>query len=161
MTRSTVVAGVLVIVAAVTVASGQMLDNPQLGTWIMNIAKSTFSSGTGFKSATVRIEPVRGGGVKHTVDSVYADGTSRRYEYAPKYDSKDVPVTGNSPWGDSVALTHVDTNTTRTVYKNKGKVTVIQTSVVSNDRKTRTVTTKGTNPMGQTVNNVSVYDRQQ
>ena len=59
-----------------------------------------------------------------------------------------------------MALTHVDANTTRTVYKNKGKVTVIQISVVSADRKTRTVTTKGTNPAGQTVDNVSVYDRQ-
>ena len=106
------------------------------------------------------IEPVGGGAVKHTVDSVYADGTSRRYDYATTYDGKDVPVTGNSPWGDTVALTHVDANTTRTVYKNKGKVTVIQTSVVSSDRKTRTVTTKGTNPAGQAVNNVSVYDRQ-
>jgi hypothetical protein len=159
MTRSTVVAGVLVFVAAVTVVSGQT-DNPQLGTWIMNIAKSKFSSGTGFKSASSRIERLGGGAVKHTVDSVYADGTSRRYEYATTYDGKDGPVTGNSPWGDTVALTHVDANTTRTVYKNKGKVTVIQTSVVSNDRKTRTVTTKGSNPMGQAVDNVSVYDRQ-
>ena len=74
--------------------------------------------------------------------------------------AKDVPVIGNSPTGDTVALTRVDANTTRTVYKKNGKVTVIQTSVVSSDGKTRTVTTKGTNPMGQTVDNVSVYDRQ-
>ena len=59
-----------------------------------------------------------------------------------------------------MALTHLDANTTRTVYKKQGQVTVIQTSVVSTDGKTRTVTTKGTNPAGQTVDNVSVYDRQ-
>jgi len=158
MTRSTVVAGVLVIVAAVAVVKGQE-KNPQIGMWKMNIAKSTFSTGTGFKSATSRIEAI-GGGVKHTVDSVYADGTSRRYEYTTTYDGKDVPVVGNSPYGDTTALTHVDANTVRTVYKNKGKVTVVQLSVVSNDGKTRTVTTKGTNPLGQAVNNVSVYDRQ-
>ena len=159
MTRSTVAAGVLVI-AAVAAAVNAQVDNPQVGTWIMNIAGSQFSSGTGFKSATSRIESVGGGGVKHTVDSVYADGTTRRYEYTTNYDGTDVPVIGNSPYGDTVALTHVDANTVRTVYKNKGKVTVIQTSVVSNDRKKRTVTTKGTNPIGQSVNNVSVYDRQ-
>jgi hypothetical protein len=158
MTRSTVVAGVLVIVAAVAVVLGQE-KNPQIGMWKMNVAKSTFSTGTGFKSATSRIEAI-GGGVKHTVDSVYADGTSRRYEYTTTYDGKDVPVVGNSPYGDTTALTHVDANTVRTVYKNKGKVTVIQMSVVSNDGKTRTVTTNGTNPLGQAVNNVSVYDRQ-
>jgi hypothetical protein len=159
MTRSTIVAGALVIVAAVAVVLGQT-DNPQVGTWNMNIPKSTFSSGTGFKSATSTIEAVGGGAVKHTVDSVYADGTSRRYDYTVKYDGNDVPVIGNSPWGDTVALSHVDANTTRTVYKNHGKVTVVQTSVVSSDRKTRTVTTTGTSPAGQPVNNVSVYDRQ-
>jgi hypothetical protein len=158
MTRSTVVAGVLLIVAAVAVVMGQT-KNPQVGFWKMNIAESKFSTGTGFKSATSKIEEV-GGGAKHTVDSVYADGTSRRYEYTTTYDGKDVPVIGNSPYGNTVALTRVDANTVRTVYKNNGKVTVIQTSVVSNGGKMRTVTTKGTNPMGQAVDNVSVYDRQ-
>ena len=159
MTRSRPVACALVLMAAVAVVMGQS-ENPQVGMWRMNIPKSTFSSGTGFKSATSKIEAVGGGGVKHTVDSVYADGTTRRYDYTTTYDGKDGPVNGNSPWGDTVALTHVDANTVRTVYKSHGKVTVIQTSVVSGDRKTRMVTTKGTNPMGQTVNNVSVYDRQ-
>jgi len=156
MTRSTVVACVLVLVAAMAVVVGQ--TNPQIGTWTMNIARSTFSTGTGFKSATSRIEAV-GGGVRHTLDTVYADGTSRKYEYITMYDGKDMPVIGNSPYGDTTAITHVDANTTRTVYKNKGTVTVIQISVVSIDGKTRTVTTTGTNPVGQTVNNVSVYDR--
>jgi hypothetical protein len=161
MTRSTVVAGVLVVIAAMAAfvpVMGQA-DNPQIGFWKMNMEKSKFSSGTGFKSATSRIESF-GGGVRHTVDSVYIDGTSRRYSYATRYDGKDMPVLGNSPYGDTTAITHVDANTTRTVYKNKGQVTVIQISVVSPDRKTRTVTTKGTNPAGQTVDNLSVYDRQ-
>jgi len=158
MTRSTLVAGVLILVAAVALVTGQA-DNPQIGFWKMNMTKSKFSTGTGFKSATSRIEAFDGG-VKHTVDSVYIDGTTRRYSYATRYDGKDMPVLGNSPYGDTTAITHVDANTTRTVYKNKAQVTVIQVSVVSGDRKTRTVTTKGTNPAGQTVDNLSVYDRQ-
>jgi len=157
MSRSAVV-GVLVVVAAVAVLSAQG-ENLQVGTWKMNIAKSKFSTGTGFKSATSRIEPVPGG-VRHSVDSVYADGTTRKYGYTTTYDGKDVPVTGNSPYGDTTALTRIDERTTRTVYKSKGTVTVIQVSVVSADGKTRTVTSKGTNPAGQTVDNLSVYDRQ-
>jgi hypothetical protein len=160
MKRATVVASVLWVLVAVVAVVGQTeKDNPQIGTWKMNIAKSTFSTGTGFKSAVSRIEPV-GKGVKHTLDTVYADGTSRQYEYTTNYDGKDMPVVGNSPYGDTTAITHVDARTTRTVYKKNGKVTVTQTSVVSADGKTRTVTTKGTNPMGQTVHNVGVYDRQ-
>jgi hypothetical protein len=159
MTRSRIIsAAVLVIVAGAATLPGQA-DNPQIGLWKMNMTESKFSAGTGFKSATSRIEAFDGG-VKHTVDSVYIDGTTRRYSYATRYDGRDMPVLGNSPYGDTTAITHVDTLSTRTVYKNKGKVTVIQMSVVSPDRKKRTVTTKGTNPMGLTVDNLSVYDRQ-
>ena len=152
------VLGVIVASAAAALMTAQA-DNPQIGFWKMNMTKSKFSTGTGFTSATSRIEAVDGG-VRHTVDSVYVDGTSRRYSYTTKYDGKDMPVTGNSPYGDTTAISHVDANTTRTVYKNKGHVTVIQLSVVSPDRKARTVTTKGTNPAGQAVDNLSVYDRQ-
>jgi len=48
----------------------------------------------------------------------------------------------------------------RTVSKKAGKVTTTQTSKVSPDGKTRTVTTKGVNGKGQKVNNVAIYDRQ-
>ena len=161
LSQSSAGAGVLgVIVASATAAlMTAQADNPQIGFWKMNMTKSKFSTGTGFTSATSRIEAVDGG-VTHTVDSVYIDGTSRQYSYTTKYDGKDMPVTGNSPYGDTTAISHVDANTTRTVYKNKGQVTVIQISVVSADRKMRTVTTKGTNPAGQAVDNLSAYDRQ-
>jgi len=41
-----------------------------------------------------------------------------------------------------------------------GTVTAAQTSVVSSDGKTRTVTTTGTNAKGQPVSSVVVYDKQ-
>ena len=156
MRRSTVIAFVLVVLTAAAVVMAQAeKDNPQLGTWKMNIAKSTFTSGTGFKSATSKIEVVEGG-VRHTLDTVYGDGTSRNYAYTTAYDGMDKPVIGNSPYGDTTALTRVDAQTVRTVYKKNGKVTVIQTSVVSSDGKTRTVTTKGTNPAGQALSLIHI-----
>src|SRR4029453_9971592 len=159
--QSSVGASVLgVIVASATAAlMTAQADNPQIGFWKMNMTKSKFSTGTGFKSATSRIEAVDGG-VTHTVNSVYIDGTSPRYSYRTKYDGKDMPVTGHSPYGDTTAISHVDANTTRTVYKNKGQGTVIQISVARRDRKRGAVPTKGTNPAGQAVDNLSVYDRQ-
>jgi len=158
ITRS-IVAGALVIVAAVALVLGQT-GNPEIGTWKLNIRRSTFISGTGSKSAISTIEKVGDDAVKHTENSEDADGTLRTYEYIVKYDGHDVPVMGNSPWGDTVALSLLDANTTGTVYKNQGQVTVVLMSVVSNDGKTRTVTTKGVTPAGKPVNNVSVYDRQ-
>src|SRR5262245_52437061 len=95
------VLGAIVATAAAALMTAQA-DNPQIGFWTMNMTKSKSSTGTGFKSATSRIEAVDGG-VRHTVDSVYIDGTSRQYSYTTKYDGKDMPVAGNSPYGDTTA----------------------------------------------------------
>jgi hypothetical protein len=151
-----------VLVASVVVLGGTTLaqpSNPNIGTWKQNVAKSKSSAGTGAKSATTTIEAA-GAGVKYTIDSVGADGTVRHWEYTANYDGKDNPITGNSQNGDSAAVTRVDAHTTRTVYKKDGKVTVTNTSVVSADGKTRTNTSKGKNALGQTVNNVQVYEKQ-
>ena len=59
-----------------------------------------------------------------------------------------------------VARTRTNANTVQTISKKGGKVTTTQTSVVSADGKTRTVTTKGVNASGQQVNNVAVYEKQ-
>ncbi len=77
-----------------------------------------------------------------------------------KYDGKETPIVGNSPYGDAAAMTRVDANTVTTVYKKGVKVTTTQTSVVSADGKTRTVTSKGINAQGQTIDSVLFYDKQ-
>jgi hypothetical protein len=69
-------------------------------------------------------------------------------------------VTGNNPDMDTVARTRIDAATVQTISKKGGKVTTTQTSAVSADGKTRTVTTTGMNASGQQVNNVAVYERQ-
>ena len=70
------------------------------------------------------------------------------------------PVTGNNPNADVVAVTRIDANTLQTVNKKGGKVTTTQRNVVGADGKTRTVTTTGTDAQGQTVNNVTVFEKQ-
>ena len=57
-------------------------------------------------------------------------------------------------------LTRVDAKTTQITTKRAGKVTVNQTIVVSDDGKTRTTTTKGTNAKGEAVDGVSFYEKQ-
>jgi hypothetical protein len=133
--------------------------NTAVGTWKLNVAKSKYNAGTPNKSGTTKIEAA-GAGIKVTVDSVAADGTARHWTYTANYDGKDVPITGNSQYGDVVAVTRVDANTTRNTYKNAGKVTTNQTSVVSADGKSRTVTSKGTDARGQALDSVAFYDRQ-
>jgi hypothetical protein len=134
-------------------------SNPEVGTWKLNVAKSKFSPGTGAKSRTIKIVAA-GAGIKQTTDEVAEDGTARHAESTGNYDGKDVPMVGNSANGDMVARTRINATTTKTVWKKNGKITVTSTAVISNDGKTRTTTTKGTNALGHTTDNVSVYDKQ-
>jgi len=130
--------------------------NPLVGTWKLNSAKS---KGSTFKSGTTKVEAA-GNGVKFSVELIGADGTPTRWSFTANYDGKDNPVTGNSPYGDTVALTRVDAKTTQIAVKQGGKATVTQTIVVSDDGKTRTTTTKGTNAKGEAVDGVSFYEKQ-
>jgi hypothetical protein len=133
--------------------------DPQIGLWKLNVAKSKYSPGPGPTAATTKIEAA-GAATKLTVDQTFADGTKRHWEITASYDGKDTPVVGNNPDADTIARTRLDASTVQTVAKKAGKVTTTQTSALSKDGKTRTVTTTGTNAKGQKVHNVAVYERQ-
>jgi len=149
------VAGVLVVLGGEALAQ----SNNDVGTWNLNVAKSKYSPDPVPKSATIKVEPA-GAGVKITVDQVQADGTKRHWEYTGNYDGKDNRITGNNPDADMIARTRINATTIQTVSKKAGKVTTTSTHVISSDGKTRTITTKGTNSQGQTVNNVGAYEKQ-
>ena len=147
------------VAVAVGVVSGTALaqsSDPLIGTWKLNVEKS---KGTPFKSGTTIVEAA-GDGVKMTVDVERVDGTKYHWTFTAKYDGKDNPVTGDSPYGDVVALTRVDPHTTRTTIKKGGKPTVTQTITVSPDGKTRTTTTKGTGANGQPIDSTALYEKQ-
>jgi hypothetical protein len=140
--------------AAVLAQSG----DPMLGTWKLNVAKSK----TTFKSGTTVIEAA-GDAIKVTADLAAADGTAFHWTWTAKYDGKDNPVTGTTPYGATglaASVTRVDPHTAKVVGKKDGKVVMTQTIVTAPDGKTRTVTTKGTDAKGQSVDTVAVYDKQ-
>ncbi len=143
----------------VTAAPALAQTDPQVGVWKLNVAKSKYSPGPVPTSGTTTIEAA-GKGTKVSVDQTLPDGSKRQYTFTADYDGKDAPVVGTNPDADTVARTRIDANTVRTVSKKAGKVTTTQTSKVSSDGKTRTVTTKGVNGKGQTINNVAIYERQ-
>lgn len=157
--RSLIVSVAWVGLSTWLIGSAFAQGDPQVGVWTLNVAKSTYSPGPAPKSAITRIEAA-GTGTKVIVDQVTADGTKRHYEFTANYDGKDSPVIGTSPDADMVARTRIDATTVQTIAKKGGKVTTTQTSAVSSDGKTRTVTTKGVNASGQQVNNVAVYEKQ-
>jgi hypothetical protein len=132
-------------------------SDPQVGVWRLNVSKSTYSPGPAPKTATTIIEAA-GAGTKVIVRQVLADGTTRNWQFTANYDGNDSPVTGN-PDADTVARTRIDATTVQTTSKKGGKAMATQTSVVSADGKTRTVTTKGVNAKGEELHNVAVYEK--
>jgi len=75
-------------------------DNPFVGTWKMNAAKSKFS-GPATKSFTTKME-AQENGIKCVQDVVGADGKAFQRIWAAKYDGNDYPVT--APDQDAVSL---------------------------------------------------------
>ena len=143
-----------VLVGSMVGAALAQSSDPLVGTWKINPEKTK-----GAKSGTTVIEAADKG-LKWTVDLVGTDGSTSHWSFAANYDGKDVPIIGNSPYGNTVSLTRVDAKTVKLTAKQDGKVTTTSTIVLSADGKTRTTTTNGTDPKGQAVDVVSVYEKQ-
>lgn len=134
-------------------------NDPLMGTWKLNVSKSTYSPGPAPKSSLNTYAPYGKDGFKYDAVQVDGQGRSLHVTFVAEYDGKDYPITGD-PGRDTIFAERIDTYTTRTTNKKEGKITTTTIRVVSKDRKTMTLTTTGTNPQGQPLKNVAVYDRQ-
>jgi hypothetical protein len=150
-------AGLLVTLAFASSAFAQ-LPKGLAGTWKLNVAKSTYSPGPAPKSMTIVYTPA-GESMKITVELVPATGAAQKWETTGAYDGKDHPITGN-PRADTISMKRVNDTTGESTFKKAGKVTAVNTRVLSADGKTLTITSKGTTEDGKPRNDVAVYDRQ-
>jgi len=132
--------------------------DPALGTWRLNVAKSKYSPGPAPKSGTATFSAA-GQGIKVVVEGAAATGDKTRFEYTANFDGKDYPMTGN-PEADMVSIKRVNPTTVESMFKKGAKTMLTNTRVVSADGKTMTVTSKGTDSKGQTVNNVQIFEKQ-
>lgn len=154
---------VLVSILALSLVASETLlaqENPFVGTWKLNLAKSKFTGTPAPKSET-RTVVAQGNGEQVSYDGIAADGSPISYSYTTNLDGKDVPYSGNQPFGaDTIAVTRVDANTVKAVLKKGGKTLVTTKSLVSKDGKVTTNTQKGANAQGQPINQVAVWDKQ-
>src|SRR5205814_9433093 len=132
-------------------------DNPNLGTWKLNEAKSKFGPGAS-KNNTVVIETA-GDMIKVTVDGTDGSGSPARNEWTGKFNGRYYAVTGN-PTSDKRAYRKVSSRVLSLTTKKAGKVTLTGRITVSRDGKHRTVTTTGKDSKGKWVTNTAVYDKQ-
>jgi hypothetical protein len=152
------VAVVLLAALASTPAFAQ--DNPALGTWKLNVAKSKFTGAPAPKELT-RTLAADGDSVKYTFAGTAGDGSSVAYSFTLKYDGKEYPVEGTTPGGfDQIAITKVNANTYTVVQKRGGKQAGTGKVTVSKDGKTTTVVLKYTGSDGKSAGTTSLYDKQ-
>lgn len=150
--------GVLLLTALLaSVAVAYAADDPQLGTWKLNEAKSKISAGTP-KNTTV-VYAADGDNVKVTVDGVGTDGKPTHNEWTGKFDGKDYPVTGDSSV-DTRSYKKVNDKTLELSNKKGGKVTATGTVTVSADGKIRTLKLHGTDATGKKYESTLHYDKQ-
>jgi hypothetical protein len=139
-------------------AGTALAADPIIGTWKLNLAKSTFSPGPAPKSQT-RSYAESAQGTTLTIKTTAADGKESTATLTFKDDGKPYPVTGN-PDFDNVSVTRVDALTVHSKQMKAGAVVGTGIRTVSKDGKTLTFSQKGTHATGGKYDDVSVYDRQ-
>ena len=132
-------------------------ENPRIGTWKINLAKSTFNLDPAPKSYTLKQEPWEDG-IKGTADMVDAQGNNVHAEVALKHDGKDYPVKG-APLVDTISEKRIDERTFEGIWKKDGKVAFTVKMVISADGKMMTITRTGTNAQGRIASNVMLLEK--
>jgi len=150
--RSIVLTVVMGFLAALSFA-----ENPNMGTWKLNEAKSKITPGM-IKNTTV-VYAADGDSVKVTTEGTGGDGQPMHTEWTGKFDGKDYSLTGDSS-ADARAYKQVNDQTLTLENRKGGKVTTSGKIVVSADGKTRTLTIWGTSSEGKKVTSIAVYDKQ-
>ena len=150
--RLIVMAAVLCFLAVLSFA-----ENPNMGTWKLNEAKSKLVPGM-IKNTTV-VYTADGDSVKVTTDGTGPDGQPMQTEWTGKFDGKDYPLTGDRT-ADTRSYKQVNDRTLTLENKKGGVVTTSGKIVVAADGKTRTLTTSGKNSEGKKVTGTAVYDKQ-
>jgi hypothetical protein len=158
LVRAVPVMLVICLLAALTsLASAQ--GDPHVGTWELNLAKSTFNPGPPPQRQTLWYK-AEGRGLTALLQGVDASGKPINPDpsnFAINFDGRDHPTQRTAY--DSSAWTRISASKYVVNRKKGGKVVQTSTNVVSDDGKTLTITTTGVDEDGRPINNVRVYDK--
>lgn len=165
--RAMLLALALSTAAATTGAQAQAgappVQGPWLGTWKLNLEKSTYQSGKP-PAGTVRTYAMTATGPDTfdiVIRSTSPEGvqTMHMETRGARFDGKDYQEVGN-PFADANRFRITGERTYEFVESRNGAVVITITAEISADGKTRTSRQQGRRPDGTTTLNVAVWDRQ-
>ena len=154
---SNVFLGALLTISSAVIAAGTDAD-PVVGTWKLNLAKSTFGGGPALKSQ-IRTYSQAAQGIALKMKTVSADGKETTTQTTYRVDGKDYPSMGN-PDFDGLSGMKIDTNTTEFTLKRAGKPVGTIRRTVSKDGQTLTLNFVITNANGAQLSQLTVFDKQ-
>jgi len=149
--------GVLLTVGSAVIAAGSDAD-PVVGSWKLNLAKSTFGGGPAWKSQ-IRTYSQSARGITLKMKTVSADGKETTTQATYQLNGKDFPSMGN-PDFDSLSGMQIDTNTAEFTLKRAGKPIGKIRRTVSNDGQTLTINFLMANAKGVQISELTVFDKQ-
>jgi hypothetical protein len=132
-------------------------ENPNMGTWKLNEAKSKIPAGVA-KNTTV-VYSAAGDMVKVTTDGVDGSGKPTHSEWTGKFDGKPYPVTGTSAY-DARAVTAKGDRTLEIDNMMGGKSVGTGKVELAKDGKSRTLEIDNADASGKKVHAKFVYDKQ-
>jgi hypothetical protein len=155
-----VVCGVLA--AASVVAGGQAAQSadPLIGTWNLDVFKSTFTTGEPPLRRSITFEVVPEG-IKQTMLTTrqgFNISETVRVEYTAKIDGADYPIINSGL--STVALKRIDATTFERTGKINGKPSETATMKLSRDGKMMTITTKGNSPAAGDYSRTEIFTKQ-
>jgi hypothetical protein len=149
--------GALMTSGGAVIAAGSDAD-PAVGTWKLNLAKSTFAGIPAYKSQ-IRIYSRSGQDVTLKMTTVSAEGKETRTQATYKLNGKDYPSMGN-PDFDSLSGVQIDTNTVEFTLKKAGRQVGKIRRAVSKDGQTLTINYVITNASGIQTAALTSFDKQ-
>ena len=147
----------LLLAVCVLAAAAFAADNPNVGSWKLNEAKSKIPAGA-MKNNSV-VYTMEGDSLKCVVEGEDASGNAIHSEWTGKFDGKDYPLTGDSS-ADTRSIKQVDEHHYKLASKKDGKVVNSGTIMLSSDGMSRTVTVNLKDAKGKKVTSTMVYDKQ-
>jgi hypothetical protein len=142
---------------------GQGVD-PYIGTWKFNAAKSTWVGGPLIPQSMTMTYVADGPGLIGTIDIVGARGGKGTAKYTMIWDGQPHPVVGEP--GGQVSREYDSTvyarfgDTINQIYYKDGKVVLVGSSFMNDNKNTFTGHFEGVSPNGQPTRRVLVWERQ-
>lgn len=130
----------------------------QIGTWKLNVAKSTYTGIPAPKEVTLTFSPY-GAGWKYEAKGTSADGKPTSITFSYSKDDVDMPMTG-FPYAEALSLKGGDKDNAIALFKRASKIVGTAHRTISEDGKTMTVNATITLPDGKKASYMTIYEKQ-